>query len=98
MARVRTPARPEMIHENPVLAPLLVALLRESAKAITAASQRGEDGNMPVGAASSQAMANIVATWADQIERFHRPETDTEREPGELFTPGQTDADDPGDF
>lgn len=92
MARVRTPARPEMVHENPVLAPLLIALLRESAKAIEAASQRGEDGHLPVGAASSRAMAQIVTTWADQIENYHQPD-----DPAPSQWSGSGD-DDPGDF
>jgi hypothetical protein len=84
MARTKVPTRPEMIHENPVLAPLLVSLLRESSSALVRQSQRGEDGNMPVGAASSRAMAGIIDTWADQIDAFHRPETEA-AEPAELF-------------
>jgi hypothetical protein len=69
------PTRPEMLHENPIVYPFLVAQLRTMAGAILNAPA----APMPEGFVSSgdaqkatqRALAAMLNTWADQIEAFH---------------------------
>lgn len=72
MARVRALARPEMAHENPLIAPLLVAMLRQFAETMRAQEQRNGDVMLLAGPGVT-AMASIIETWASQITDLHKP-------------------------
>lgn len=69
------PLRPEMLHENPIVYPFLVAQLRTMAGAIlnapAAPMPEGFVSNGDAQKATQRSLAAMLNTWADQIEAFH---------------------------
>lgn len=85
--RTKITARDELLHENPVMAPLLVALLREKITDLASVrdaprnptlAENGHAAPPPaVGGLTVSALQNVLTTWVRQIEALH---TDSETE------------------